>query len=1034
MKHSALRLLLTISLLFSLTSLAVAQPHWLWSRAKGQARGGEVVFFRKAFVVEGAVTKAELFASCDNRMDVYLNGKLVVQSGEWQRPVLVDVTKHVRSGENLLAVRGQNDGGNIAAFLARLTLSLAADKKDDKKDDKKQEILTDPSWRITDKLVEGWQTAALDDSQWVAPVSQGTLGVAPWGDLTGGGPGQKLGAPRKPGQATPVEQITVLPDFHVELLYSVPKATHGSWVAITNDTQGRLIVSDQGGAGLFRVTPPPIGLEDGKTEVEKIDVDLSGAQGLVWAFDSLYVHRSGGLYRVTDTDGDDRLDTAELLMKDSGGGEHGVHAVIRGAGDSLLTDGGNHSDMPAETDRGRFPGGWAEDLLLPRQWDARGHARGRMAPGGWVCQVSPDGSQWELLGVGYRNQYDIAMNRHGELFTFDADMEWDFGMPWYRPTRICHVTSGSNYGWRSGTGKWPTYYEDSLPPTLDIGPGSPVGVLFGTGAKFPAKYQDALFALDWTFGTIYALHLEPHGAGYRAVKEDFLFGTPLPLTDGVIGDDGAFYFTIGGRGTQSGLYRVTYRGEQSTQPASGEGDPVAAAARQLRHQLESFHGRENPAALDTAWPHLSSEDRFLRCAARVAIESQPVDSWQSRALIEKNPQARVTAAVALSHVAPQQTQAALVESLLELDPTTLDQSQTLGLLRAYALCFIRLGEPSREQADKVIGQLVPSFPTESDPINTELVRLMVYLDAPDVVEKTLQLMTDAKPQPIPDWAELIGRNGGYGGTIRRMLDDHPPTNKIAYAFMLRNVRYGWSLSQRRTYFEFINEAAKHPGGASYSGFLKNIRADALLNCSEAERAALASLTGETLDPPPPFEVTQPEGPGRQWTTTEALAAMNDGLHGRDFQSGRNLFYATKCAACHLFDGYGGDVGPDLSTVRNKFSHNDLLEAIVEPSKVISDQFHSHIILTEQGKTLEGLVVDTSAEGDDNPDTILEVYLSDPDEPPVRLKRSDIDEMEISKQSQMPTGLIDSLSPEELRDLIAYLLSQGNANSPEFQQE
>ena len=91
--------------------------------------------------------------------------------------------------------------------------------------------------------------------------------------------------------------------------------------------------------------------------------------------------------------------------------------------------------------------------------------------------------------------------------------------PWYRPTRAVHATSGSEFGWRSGTGKWPAYYVDSLPPMVNIGPGSPVGVTFGYGAKFPAKYQKALFLCDWTFGTIYALHLEPAGSTYKAVKD-----------------------------------------------------------------------------------------------------------------------------------------------------------------------------------------------------------------------------------------------------------------------------------------------------------------------------------------------------------------------------------------------------------------------------------------------------------------------------------------------------------------------------------
>ena len=78
-----------------------------------------------------------------------------------------------------------------------------------------------------------------------------------------------------------------------------------------------------------------------------------------------------------------------------------------------------------------------------------------MAPGGWIAQVSPDGQDWQLVANGFRNEYDIAFSPEGELFTYDADMEWDVGSPWYRPTRVNHVTSGAEFGWRSGTGKWP---------------------------------------------------------------------------------------------------------------------------------------------------------------------------------------------------------------------------------------------------------------------------------------------------------------------------------------------------------------------------------------------------------------------------------------------------------------------------------------------------------------------------------------------------------------------------------------------------
>jgi elongation factor Tu len=128
------------------------------------------------------------------------------------------------------------------------------------------------------------------------------------------------------------------------------------------------------------------------------------------------------------------------------------------------------------------------------------------------------------------------------MFVYDSDMEWDVGMPWYRPTRVNHATSGSELGWRSGSAIWPACLPDTLPACVDIGPGSPVGVTFGYGAKFPAALQRALFICDWTFGTIYAIHLEPRGSTYAARKEQFLSRTPLPLTDAVVAADAGDFF------------------------------------------------------------------------------------------------------------------------------------------------------------------------------------------------------------------------------------------------------------------------------------------------------------------------------------------------------------------------------------------------------------------------------------------------------------------------------------------------------------
>jgi putative heme-binding domain-containing protein len=979
-------------------------PTWVWGKDQNKTQ-----FFRTAFDTPADLQSARLIATCDNALTLWINGKELAKSGEWKTPVDLNVLADLaKTGKNVIAIKAENQG-SAAGLVAKLILTSKGGVRDI--------IMTgNDDWKLSDTEASGWQTPGFDDSAWAQPEKLSALGSPPWGI-----PGAKAGG----GVALAPENMKIAPGFRAELLYTVPAGQQGSWVALTKDAAGRLIASDQGDKGLYRISVKDT--EDAiHVDVEKIPVAISGAQGLTWAHGKLYAHITGaGLFTATDTNNDGMPDTKGELGGAKGGGEHGNHAVIPDMeGENLWVVAGNHTALPQALVKGSSTT-WSEDHLLPRDWDANGHAKGILAPGGWICKVTPDGKNYFVHSMGYRNQYDIGLNRFGDIFTYDADMEWDMGSPWYRPTRISHATSGSDFGWRSGTGKWPTYYEDSLPPVVDIGPGSPTGTVMGTGAKFPTKYQDAIFALDWTFGTIYAVHLTPQGASYTANTEEFVSGAPLPVTDAVVGDDGALYFTTGGRGTQSALYRVVYTGKESTAAPTGDGPPEAAQARALRRSLEVFHGKKNPKAVATAWPHLGSTDRFIRNAARVAIEAQPAAEWAAKVFPEKNTQARITGAVALARSNDKQYKAPLIASLLELSPESLEESQLLGLLRAYGLTFMRLGAPDAAEKAAIIAELNPLFPAKTPHLNTELAQILVYLDAPDVVSRTMELIRNPSKPIAPDWFELIARNGRYGGSIRKLLDNPTPAQEIGYAFILRNVRYGWTSKERREYVSFLNNAGKFSGGNSYAGFLTNIRTTALQNASEAERAALADLTGETIAAKPDFAITPPKGPGQVWTVASALAAIEEkgAMQGRDFNSGRNLHYATACASCHHFDGSGGSIGPDLTTVRNKFSTRDLLEAIIEPSKVISDQYGSSTVTLNSGKTHAGLVI---TEGD-----IVTVHTSDPKAEPIVINYSDVKSIDKSPISQMPPGLINSLSANELRDLIAYLMSRGNPEDPMF---
>jgi putative heme-binding domain-containing protein len=820
-------------------------------------------------------------------------------------------------------------------------------------------------------------------------------------------------------QATPAEKVSVKQGFKVELLHSVPKAQQGSWVALCVDPKGRLIVSDQDKLGLWRVE-----VKAGGVDVQKIDVPLSGAQGLLWAFDGLYVMVNGGkagLWKVTDADGDDKLDKAEHLLPISGGGEHGPHAVILTEdGKGLYIVGGNHTAVPPGLTGWRVPANYDEDLLLPRNWDGNGHARGILAPGGWVARVSPDGKERILHSIGYRNQYDIALNRHGEMFTFDSDMEWDLGMPWYRPTRVCHVVSGSEFGWRSGTGKWPVYYPDSLPPVVNIGPASPTGVVSGVGAKFPAKYQDAVYILDWTYGTIWACHLKPDGASYAADVEEFVSGTPLPVTDAAVGKDGALYFAIGGRGAQSGLYRVTYAGSEPT--AAPAGDDAGAAARAQRRALEAFHGRQDPKAVEAAWPHLGSPDRFLRYAARIALEAQPVEAWRDKALALTEPQALVTGLVALARQGKKDVGPAVLAALNKLDLGKLPEPLALEALRAYGLACIRQGRPSSADREAALKRLSPLYPAAGDDLNAELLQLLVYLQDPTVVQRTMALFERAKPATKPNWVTVLDRNKGYAGAVQKAFEKGPPLEKLHYANVLRNATTGWTPELRKAYFEFLNTMEDtFSGGASYKKNIQLMRKDATASLSPAERKALGDLTREKAKPALKLEdLPKPKGPGREWTTSELLSLAETSPRRPSFENGKRAFQAARCVACHRFDGEGGDQAPDLTGVAARFGLRDLVESIVEPSKVVSDQYQATVLKTKDGAVISGRIV---GEKEGKLQVVADLLFPDK---VTEVAKADVADQKPSALSPMPEKLISPLSLEESLDLIAYLLSGGDA--------
>ncbi len=848
------------------------------------------------------------------------------------------------------------------------------------------------------------------------------------------------------------QKLKLQSGFNAEHLYSPGENEQGSWVAMTFDDKGRMIACDQYGS-LYRLTIPPVGSDTSKVKlkVEKLDIKIAGdtnkikigfAQGLLYAFNSLYVMvndegdtsltRKSGLYRVQDTNNDDQFDQITLLKRLEGDGEHGPHSIVLSPDKkSLYVIAGNFTKIP-KMDNYQGADNWKIDNILPLIRDPNGHDNTVNTHGGWIAHLDSLGTKWELVSSGFRNPFDIAFNAAGDMFTYDSDMEWDFGLPWYRPTRICHVPSGGEFGWRPGTDKWSPSYPDNLPPILNVGQGSPTSFFSGQNAHFPEKYKNSLFAFDWSFGIIYSIQLEVDGASYKAKGEEFVSGSPLSLTDGMIGPDGALYFLTGGRKLESNLYRVYY-GDNTKNTENIAAVPLIEEQK-IRRKLEEYHGQPRSGAVDFVWPYLKHTDRFIRYAARVAIEHQPLNEWKEKGLNEKDPIILTQAMIALARSGDTTSKNQALKSLMTINYAQLTAPQQIDLLRAFELLVSRMGLPDAAIKADIANYLTPAFPAKSNELNRQLSKVLVYVDAPEGVAKTIALISTAVDDSsgqalLTNSSDLILRNPQYGLDIASMLSKVPPAQQSFYATVLSEAKTGWTPDLREKYFKWFYNAFTYKGGHSFIGFIDKARKNALKNVDKKSFALYNKMSGDSLVEKSGIYITnnvkRPKGPGKNWKLKEAVAMVDSGMGTRNFENGKAMYAASLCIQCHTMKGEGGLIGPDLTQLGTRFTYKDMLEAIIEPNKSISDQYGSTIFYLKEGGSILGRLI--------TQDKVNYTIAQNPFAPQVtrEILKKNVVRTQLSDVSPMLPDLINSLNANELKDLLAYLKSGGNKDEPVF---
>ncbi|MCA9136767.1 MAG: c-type cytochrome [Planctomycetales bacterium] len=948
-----------------------ARPHWIWGTHTRQA--GQQVTFVKSIPVRAAIQRATIHLAADfTRCQVSLNDTVLLELDEYGPWLEQDVTNDLRIGENRLSLRCRSGQGPAA-----VAISL--------------QIIYADGTSATIRSGEDW-TADGDRAVSFGAVAGELWNVDNLAKISAFDDYEQWRRASGAESGTDPATFQTTAGFEVDLVRSAT-SDEGSWVSMAVDPQGRVTIARED-KGLLRMSLSGNGSHVDK--VETINDDLMECRGLLYAYDSLYANanNSKGMYRLRDTDGDDRFDDVKLLREFPGSVGHGRNDLALGPDGMIYSIHGDSVEL-------------AKENITDRTSPLRPARNGIPSEEGHVIRTDRDGTRWELVASGLRNPFGIDFNRDGQAFTYDADNEYDMGAPWYRPTRIVQLVSGGDYGWRRKTnGEWPPYYPDHADnalPTVDVGKGSPTAMKSGSRSSFPEHYRRAMFALDWAYGRILACHLSPRGAGYACRVETFLAGRPLNVTDLDFGPDGNMYVITGGRKTQSALYRIRYVGKPDqpleTTPQQSQRETFSRRSRKLAGQLESLHRKVGRQAISTAWSHLADTDPMIRNAARIAIEHQPIELWRDAAMSEMSVELAATSLLALARAARPDDRPAILARLDAIDVGSMTALGKLSILHTYRLV---LDHPSAVDSginDNTQQRLIRWLENESDAPTAPLG------SGYSVHQELARLVAD---HHVP---------GAVGPLIRILKSADSQRDRMNSLYMLCHQRDGWSNDDLELFFEALAELERTAfSGAGMPGRLQQIRERAVGHLNEQQRNDLADLiVPATLHQSLPKPVVRPFV--QAWTRESLTSALDDSTDRGDSRRGEALFRDAMCASCHRIAGRGGVLGPDLTSLAARFSRSDILTSIVTPSDVIAEKYRGTQVITTDGKIISGQVVS----GGDYRTSNLRIA-TDPLDPSkiVEIPKHEIEMHRPSEVSPMPEGLVNTLSAAEVADLLAYL--------------